>query len=172
MDFEQRLQRAAERGQRKRDAKSQEEAAKAMSQEECKRLHSKYRLELSDHVETCLKQLADQFPGFNYKPVMGEKGVYFVERAGGGQVHPFYGWDQGHFLVEPDLATGEEVVRTRDGRAIYALDEDLPTPRSAAGLSTGTASGMRLLRRGAGESPLTVEAFKLRLRNLLEGSGR
>ena len=74
MDFEQRLQKAAERGQKKRDAKSREEAAKAMSEEECKRLHSKLRLDLTDHIESCLKQLADQFPGFNYKPVMDEKG--------------------------------------------------------------------------------------------------
>ena len=38
MDFHTRLQKAVERGQRSRDAKSREEAAKALSEEECKRL--------------------------------------------------------------------------------------------------------------------------------------
>lgn len=74
MDFKERLQRATERGQQSRDAKAQAEAAKALTEEECRRLHSKYRLELTDHIETCLKQLADNFPGFRIAPVADEKG--------------------------------------------------------------------------------------------------
>lgn len=74
MDFRERLQRATERGHQVREAKAQAEAAKALSEEECRRLHSGYRLELSDHIESCLKQLADHFPGFRYTPVADEKG--------------------------------------------------------------------------------------------------
>jgi len=74
MDFKERLHRAAERGQHARDEKAREEAAKALSQEECRRLHGAYRLELTEHIESCLKQLADNFPGFRYSPVMDEKG--------------------------------------------------------------------------------------------------
>lgn len=74
MDFKERLQRATERGQQNRDAKAQAEAAKALSEEECRRLHSKYRLELTDHIENCMKQLADNFPGFRIAPVADEKG--------------------------------------------------------------------------------------------------
>ena len=74
MDFKERLQRATERGQQNRDAKAQAEAAKALTEEECRRLHSKYRLELTDHIENCLKQLADNFPGFRIAPVADEKG--------------------------------------------------------------------------------------------------
>jgi hypothetical protein len=74
MDFKERLQRATERGQQARDAKSREEAARALSEEECRRLHSKYRLELTDHIESCLKQLADNFPGFRFGEVADEKG--------------------------------------------------------------------------------------------------
>ena len=74
MDFRERLQRATERGQQTRNAKAREEAARALSEEECRRLHSKYRLELTDHIETCLKQLADNFPGFRFAPVADDKG--------------------------------------------------------------------------------------------------
>ena len=74
MDFKERLQHATERGKQSRDAKAQAEAAKALTEEECRRLHSKYRLELTDHIENCLKQLADNFPGFRIAPVADEKG--------------------------------------------------------------------------------------------------
>ena len=74
MDFRQRLQRAAERGQRARDEKARQEAAKALSEEEYRRLHSNYRLELSDHIESRLRQLADSFPGFQFETVVDENG--------------------------------------------------------------------------------------------------
>ena len=74
MDFRERLQRATQRGSQARDAKARDEAAKALSEEECRRLHSDYRLKLTDHIETCLKQLAENFPGFHYEAVMSERG--------------------------------------------------------------------------------------------------
>jgi len=74
MDFKQRLHRAAERGQQAKDAQAAAAAAKAMSEEECRRLHSQYRRELTDHIESCLQQLADNFPGFNFETVMDDKG--------------------------------------------------------------------------------------------------
>ena len=74
MDFKDRLQRAAERGQQSKDAKAAEAAAKAMSEEECRRLHSQCRRELTDHIESCLKQLADNFPGFNFETIVDDKG--------------------------------------------------------------------------------------------------
>jgi hypothetical protein len=74
MDFRERLQRAAQRGRQARDAKAREEAAKALSEEECRRLHSDYRHALTDHIESCLKQLAENFPGFHYESVMSDRG--------------------------------------------------------------------------------------------------
>ena len=74
MDFQERLQKAIERGQRNRDVAAREAAARAMSEEECRRLHSKYRLELTEHIETCLRQLADQFPGFKYESILADTG--------------------------------------------------------------------------------------------------
>jgi hypothetical protein len=74
MDFRERLQRATHRGQQARDEQARAKAAKALSEEECRRLHSNYRLILNDHIESCLRQLAENFPGFNYEPVVSEKG--------------------------------------------------------------------------------------------------
>lgn len=74
MDFEQRLQKAIERGQLRGEVQSREAAAKAMSQDELRRLHSHYRLQLSEHIETCLKKLANFLPGFQLEMIYGEKG--------------------------------------------------------------------------------------------------
>jgi hypothetical protein len=74
MNFDQRLERAIERGQRQRDADSKERALRAMTEEECKNVHSRARLELSEHVEGCLRKLADYFPGFEYETLMSADG--------------------------------------------------------------------------------------------------
>jgi hypothetical protein len=74
VDFEQRLQRAIQRGEASRDAKEREAAGRALSEEECKRLHSQYRLELSDHIERCLQRLPDHFPGFQFETIVGDRG--------------------------------------------------------------------------------------------------
>ena len=74
MSFDERLQRAIQRGKRTRNEKNKEADAVRMSEEEIKNLHSKYRLELSEHIENNLKQLSEQFPGFDYQTVFGEDG--------------------------------------------------------------------------------------------------
>ena len=74
MDFQQRLDKAVERGQRANTARSQADSAKALSEEECKRLHSQYRLKLSEHIERCVAQLAQHFPGFRQESVVGDRG--------------------------------------------------------------------------------------------------
>jgi len=74
VEFKERLQRATERGQQTKDAKAREAAAKALSEEESRRLHSNYRMQLTDYIEKCLHQLADNFPGFNVEAVVDDKG--------------------------------------------------------------------------------------------------
>lgn len=74
MDFDQRLERAVERGRRRGARRAEEEAQRAMNEEECKRLHSQHRLELSDYIAECLKRLPDHFPGFRVEPVHGDRG--------------------------------------------------------------------------------------------------
>ena len=74
MSFRERLQRASERGKQARAAQLNEAAAKAMSEEECRRLHSQYRLSLTEYIEGCLRELADNFPGFRLETIVDESG--------------------------------------------------------------------------------------------------
>jgi hypothetical protein len=74
MDFRARLQKAAERGHSTRDQRLHREHAQALTEEECRRLHSGFRLALNEHIETCLCQLADNFPGFRFETIIDENG--------------------------------------------------------------------------------------------------
>ncbi len=74
MDFQQRLEKAIERGQRTGSKQARAEAEDAVTEQELARLHSQYRLTLSERIEACLKQLADQFPGFRFETIYGDRG--------------------------------------------------------------------------------------------------
>jgi len=74
MRFQDRLERAIERGSQTADAKLRAEAEKTLSEEEQRNLHSKCRLELSEHIEACLRMLADRFPGFKFGTILNEDG--------------------------------------------------------------------------------------------------
>ncbi len=73
-DFEKRLEKAIQRGQRASDVRAQAEAEKALTEQELRRLHTQYRLELSEHIENCLRKLPQYLPGFQYEPVVTERG--------------------------------------------------------------------------------------------------
>ena len=45
-----------------------------MGEEELKRLHSQYRLELSDYIEKCLRKLPQYMPGFQFETVVSDRG--------------------------------------------------------------------------------------------------
>jgi hypothetical protein len=74
MDFQQRLQKAIERGQRAGDEQARAERDRELNERELQRLHTQYRLELSERIERCLAQVADQFPGFQLESIVGERG--------------------------------------------------------------------------------------------------
>ena len=74
MNFHERLEKAVERGKRAGNERARAQAEAAMSEEELKRLHSQYRLELSEHIEKCLHEVAYQFPGFRFETVVGDRG--------------------------------------------------------------------------------------------------
>jgi hypothetical protein len=74
MDFRERLQAAADRGMRTRNEREKQQAAEAITEEEYRRLHSSARLQLTDHIEACLEQLADNFPGFKYETIVSQAG--------------------------------------------------------------------------------------------------
>ena len=74
MDFEKRLERAIVRGKQTRDARSRSQDEQALSEGDLKNLHSKCRLDLSEHIEDCLRKLADHFPGFRFQTVVSGDG--------------------------------------------------------------------------------------------------
>jgi hypothetical protein len=74
MEFKDRLEKAIQRGRRSQDAAAREQAEQALNEEEFKRLHSQYRLELLDHIEQCLRQLPRHFPGFRFETLVGDRG--------------------------------------------------------------------------------------------------
>lgn len=74
MDFEKRLERAIVRGQHTRDSQGREQSAKAVDQEELRGIHSSARLRLTEHIESCLRKLADHFPGFGFETLVKEEG--------------------------------------------------------------------------------------------------
>ena len=45
-----------------------------MSERELRRLYSQHRIEVSEHVESCLRQLADHLPGFQYETIVDQRG--------------------------------------------------------------------------------------------------
>jgi len=74
MDFDDRLRKAIERGEKVRDARDRAELARELSLEELRTLHSQYRLGATEHIESCLRKLVDHLPGFKMQSVMSEEG--------------------------------------------------------------------------------------------------
>lgn len=74
MEFEERLQRAVQRGSHAAQAREQAARAQALNEEQFRRLHSQYRLELSEHIEQCIAKLPGYLPGFQYENVASDRG--------------------------------------------------------------------------------------------------
>lgn len=74
MEFDERLQRAIQRGYGRGDVRRQEVAAKQFSEDELRSLHTKHRLSLSEKIESCVQRLPNHFPGFQYETIYGERG--------------------------------------------------------------------------------------------------
>ncbi len=74
MDFQQRLAKAVERGHKTGDTRAKAKAEKALNEQEMRRLYSQYRLELCEHIEECLKNLPQAFPGFDFEAIVNERG--------------------------------------------------------------------------------------------------
>jgi hypothetical protein len=100
-------------------------------------------------------------------PEMGEEGIYFVEAIDGLQAHPLYGWDQGRLLIKAHPRSGQRWVMTSDGRPVYGLTDRRPAVDARSGEGPRFAAGLQLAPRSADDAPLTPEALKDTLRDLL-----
>ncbi|MGE0606579.1 MAG: hypothetical protein AB7O62_05570 [Pirellulales bacterium] len=74
VDFEQRLAKAVERGQRVGETQAEANAQAALDEEDFKRMHTQFRLFLSEHIEGCLRKLPGHLPGFRFETVVSERG--------------------------------------------------------------------------------------------------
>lgn len=74
MDFEERLQKAIKRGEHRRTTNDRDARQQSLTEDELKRLHSQYRLQLSEYIEKCIQHLPHHFPGFQYETIFGERG--------------------------------------------------------------------------------------------------
>jgi len=73
-DFDERLQKAINRGQKSRDAQGDAAGEKQASVEDLRSRHSELRLSLSEHIEGCLRKLCDHFPGYDFSTLVNEDG--------------------------------------------------------------------------------------------------
>ncbi|MAT16126.1 MAG: hypothetical protein CMJ46_12755 [Planctomyces sp.] len=74
MDFDHRLKRAISRGQFAKTSRVREAEMQKLNEEELRNLHTQARIELTDHIEACLRKLVDHFPGFQYSSVLDADG--------------------------------------------------------------------------------------------------
>ena len=102
-------------------------------------------------------------------PQVGERGIYFVESLEKSQVHPLYGWSQGHFLVQPD-DTGTDRVMTSSEQPVTGVMKDMSieqmnsSQETALLLSKGVARGVTFALKDNDNKGLTPEEFKKILR--------
>jgi hypothetical protein len=106
-------------------------------------------------------------------PSFGEHGIYFVESLEKMQVHPLFGWRQGHFLVQPD-SSGTGRVLTVDRAPVTAVIQNRSAQQSESGpagvmpLSTGVAQGVVAGGDDMEDKAMTTEAFKKSLQEIME----
>jgi len=96
-----------------------------------------------------------------HMPLMQERGIYFVESPARTQVHPLYGWSQGHLLIE-EVADGTGRVFTRSGRPVTGIQQG--DGKRSGGLSNGVAWGLLTGDSGDAAAALDSREFKRLLR--------
>jgi hypothetical protein len=92
-------------------------------------------------------------------PRVGESGIYFVESLKRKQVHPLYGWQQGHFLINRD-STGTEHIRTVYDKPVTSIVADGPSRATQAEI---IARGVFTAQSSSLEQGMTVSEFKRRI---------
>lgn len=73
-DFKSRFESAVQRGHQRREQVADAAKRKEMSEEELKRLHTSFRLSLSEKIEAKINNIIDAFPGFRQEALFGEVG--------------------------------------------------------------------------------------------------
>ena len=106
-------------------------------------------------------------------PAEGEHGIYFVESLNRDLINPLLGWSQGHFIIsDQDRKTQ---VRTVDNKPVIRVESvaEIPvTIKKARAISEGNnqvaAGVVTEVNPGRIDRALTVDEFKIRIKDLLE----
>jgi hypothetical protein len=98
-------------------------------------------------------------------PKVGESGIYFVESLKRKQVHPLYGWQQGHFLISRD-SLGTERVHTVYDKPVTSILADSPSRAAPAAPSEIIARGVLTSQSASPEEGMTVNEFKRRIQEI------
>jgi len=86
-------------------------------------------------------------------PDIGERGIYFVENIGEQQIHPLFGWQQGHYLVITSQKTGQDMVIP-----VQQTGQDILIPEQQENLKERSL----MLQKGT-----KLEDFKRNIRNVI-----
>jgi len=102
-------------------------------------------------------------------PQVGEQGIYFVESLESFQINPFYGWSQGHFILQRDLSGAQRVMTNRGLPVRGVIDNSQsnmisPEEVSAQPLSNGVATSIMVDMEKNVENGMTADDFKTILR--------
>jgi hypothetical protein len=106
-------------------------------------------------------------------PQVGEHGIYFVESLDRSQVHPLYGWSQGHFIVETN-DTGANRIMTSRKKPVIRLEFAIPIKQETSEksvsqtLSNGVAYGITIGQEKKDTRGLTLVEFKKALHERLD----
>lgn len=73
-NFQSRLESAISRGKRRAELGKEQQKAQQLTEEELRRMHTSFRLSLSERIEKAVHQVADHFPGFREESIFGEAG--------------------------------------------------------------------------------------------------
>lgn len=73
-EFQSRLESAIARGKKRAELKASQQRQNELSAEELKRLHTSYRLALSERIESTIHGVSEHFPGFRQESLFGEVG--------------------------------------------------------------------------------------------------
>jgi hypothetical protein len=102
-------------------------------------------------------------------PLVGDHGIYFVEKLNEQQVHPLLGWDQGRINISQD-SNGIERVGTADDKPITSLESQSkksPTATQSHAISTGVARGVQAVEQNNWESALSKQDFKNKIKDII-----
>jgi hypothetical protein len=139
--FRDRLRKAIQSGEQEREQRKDDEREARQRALRREALYDRYEYALCDHIQSCLEDLCEEWPGFKLTPATGEKGRGFaidrddrVRSTGGGRDRRYSRLEltvrshtKGHFLevLAKGTIRNKEVIRRSEDDRVETLDPGL-----------------------------------------------